>query len=146
MAFEDAPIVIYRNNSQNKLSETGADQIKKSKAEAEFYNSFVHHLKSGIPTQFKQYEKMLSYKAAQIFYILKDYPEVFESMDHLKSLKSQFPAEWRINAGQKLSQWKGGVKQRIYGWRYNKFFFPEHLNEHHKKLIRDLGYTEISSN
>jgi hypothetical protein len=36
MAFEDAPIVIYRNNSENKLSDTGADKVKKSKAEAEF--------------------------------------------------------------------------------------------------------------
>ncbi len=146
MAFEDAPLVIYRNNSNDKLSATGADSIKKSKAEAEFFNSYISHLQRHVPLKFKHLKNRLVLKTAEIFYILQEHPEMLESLEHMMSLKQSFPKPWRVKAIKKLHQYKDGLKRRIYGTRYNRLFFPQQLSESQKQLILDLGYTQIISN
>jgi glycosyltransferase involved in cell wall biosynthesis len=145
MAFESAPLVIYRNNSTDKLSATGADSIKKSKADAEFFNSFIAHLQRHVPPKFKQLKNRLAFRTANTYYILKDHPDLLESLDHMMSLKPSFPSPWRVRAIKKVRQYKAGLKHRIYGSRYNRLFYPQQLSERQKQLISDLGFKDIIS-
>ena len=146
MAFEAAPIVIYRNNSSDKLSATGADSIKKSKAEAEFFNSYISHLQRHVPPKFKHIENRLALRTADTFYTLQEYPETLETLEHMNAFRPRFPSPSKVKFIKKLNQYKAGLKQRIYGSRYNRLFFPQPLGEDHKQLILDLGYTEVTSN
>lgn len=146
MAFEDAPIVIYRNNSTDKLSATGADSIKKSKAEAEFFNSLIAHLQRHVPPKFKHLRNRLVFKTADTFYTIKEHPDLLDSLDHMMSLKQSFPKPWRVRAIKKVHQYKNGLKHRIYGSRYNRLFYPRQLSEYYRQLILELGFTDIISN
>lgn len=146
MAFEDAPIVIYRNNSTDKLSATGADSIKKSKAEAEFFNSLIAHLQRHVPPKLKHLRNRLVFKTADAFYTIKEHQDLLDSLDHMMSLKESFPKPWRVRAIKKVHQYKNGLKHRIYGSRYNRLFYPRQLSEYYRQLILELGFTDIISN
>ena len=146
IAFESSPIIIYRNNSTEKLSAVGTDNIKKSKAEAVFFDAFISHLKTHVPAQYRQLESRFAFKAAEIFHNLEGVPEFLDSMEQLRELKAKLPSTWRLQAKKKLGQYRNGIRQRTHGHRYNKHFRPQPLSEHHCSLILDLGFKEIEAN
>ena len=145
IAFENSPIILYRNNSAEKLSATGDNIIKKSKAEAVFYNAFISHLKNQVPSLYRQLERRIVHNVAIVCYHLKDHPETFQHLEHIKALESKFPLPWQISTIKKLRQYKDGLKHRIFGSRYNRSFYPKPLNDHQRSLIQELGFTEIGT-
>lgn len=145
IAFESSPIIIYRNNSTEKLSAAGADNIKRSKAEAVFFDAFISHLKLSVPDQYRQLERRFAYKAAEVFHHLEHLPEFLESLENLKHLRTKLPGKWALKIDKKLGQYRNGVRQRIRGHRYNRHFRPNSLSEHHRSLILDLGFKTIET-
>lgn len=146
VVFDNEPLVIYRNNSTNKLSNICDKHLIKSIAEVEYFDSFIRNIKTYCPEQFVNYQKLLSLRAGSIFYTFGDRQELLQPYPDFLSLKNNFPPKWFIKAMDMMLKWKGGIKQRLHGWRCSDFYNPQKLSESHKNLIRGLGYSTTIKN